>query len=216
MHPSTPSKPWQTTSSKSCLCSELETLQDQCEPFGPAEAKQVLMQDLGEEALEANFARHVVDAGDGSNTMVPFWECAPVASASLGQVYRAAMFVAGDNGSSGKQRKTMEVAVKVQRPDAREQLELDVKVLQATLGSIPLFRPVVKLVGQTLLEELDYEKEATNAEEFARVQNDLPFVIVPKPIRSVCTGRVLVLEWVQGVPPAQLIEQPKVTTGMIT
>jgi predicted unusual protein kinase regulating ubiquinone biosynthesis (AarF/ABC1/UbiB family) len=75
---------------------------------------------------------------------------------------------------------------------------MDIKLLHRTVGRVPFFKPIVDLVGDTLLGEVDYLKEASNAEEFGVIQSDVPFVLVPKPIRSLTTRKVLVLEWVEG------------------
>ena len=155
---------------------ELATLQDRCDVFSAEEALSVLEEELGVEVLHSSFSSK-------------FWEQPPVASASLGQVYKAKAFLNGD---------ALDVAVKVQRPQAKEQIELDVSVLEKTIGSLKYFKDIVALVGRTLIDEVDYLKEASNAEEFALIQKEVPNVLVPRPIRSLSTKKVLVLEWIEG------------------
>ena len=141
----------------------LADLHDNCEAFSSREAAEVLREELGEDVLQNRF----LETEEGGK----FWECPPCACASLGQVYRARVLLR--RGS-----KPVEVAVKVQRPRVKEQIELDINLLDRTLGRVPFFKPIVDLVGDTLLDEVDYLKEASNAEEFSAIQRDVPFVLV--------------------------------------
>ena len=150
------------------ITSELEVLHDACEPFSSGEAFQVLREELGDDLLSSAFIHK------GS----PFWETKPVAAASLGQVYKAEVQVDGTDRKGKKTKHILPVAVKVQRPLAREQIELDVAVLRFTAGQVPFLEPIVALVGDTLIQELDYVKEAHNTEEFAQIQKEVPNVIV--------------------------------------
>lgn len=47
-----------------------------------------------------------------------------------------------------------------------------------------------------LFGELDYRLEAAHSEEFRKAHcGVLPFVVVPKPVEGMVTGKVLVMEW---------------------
>ena len=119
----------------------------------------------------------------------------PVAAASLGQVYRAKP-VGGHW-----------VAVKVQRPQLERQLRRDL-VLIRLLGvmAAPLLPlnlgfglgEIIDEFGRSLFEEIDYRKEADNAERFARMFEKSPAVIVPRVDRSLSGERVLTTTWING------------------
>ncbi|MHA3961869.1 ABC1 kinase family protein [Synechococcus sp. LTW-G] len=119
----------------------------------------------------------------------------PVAAASLGQVYRAKPV--GGNW----------VAVKVQRPNLERQLRRDL-VLIRLLGVmvaplLPLnlgfgLGEIIDEFGRSLFEEIDYRKEADNAERFARMFEGNAAVIVPRVDRSLSGQRVLTTTWING------------------
>ncbi|UPH90880.1 AarF/ABC1/UbiB kinase family protein [Synechococcus sp. NB0720_010] len=119
----------------------------------------------------------------------------PVAAASLGQVYRAKPV--GGNW----------VAVKVQRPKLERQLRRDL-VLIRLLGvmAAPLLPlnlgfglgEIIDEFGRSLFEEIDYRKEADNAERFARMFEGNAAVIVPRVDRSLSGQRVLTTTWING------------------
>eukprot|EP00913_Durusdinium_trenchii_P001761 g1631.t2 len=105
-----------------------------------------------------------------------------------------------------------QVAVKVQRPDVREQVTLDLFVVRqiASIGSFsPIeryarqFRSLFQLVDRAappFIEELDYEFEASNQTEFAELiaKCDLvsDTVQVPEVIKA--SREVLIQEWLPG------------------
>ncbi|MFM9041258.1 MAG: ABC1 kinase family protein [Vulcanococcus sp.] len=119
----------------------------------------------------------------------------PVAAASLGQVYKAKP-VGGPW-----------VAVKVQRPYLEQQLRRDL-VLIRLLGvmAAPLLPlnlgfglgEIIDEFGRSLFEEIDYRKEADNAERFARMFEGNAAVIVPRVDRSLSGERVLTTSWING------------------
>ncbi len=119
----------------------------------------------------------------------------PVAAASLGQVYRARL-------SDGHW-----VAVKVQRPDLERILRRDlviVRLLAAISGPLlPLnlgfgLGEIIDEFGRSLFEEIDYRREADNAERFARLFASHPEVVVPSVERQLSARRVLTTSWIQG------------------
>ena len=119
----------------------------------------------------------------------------PVAAASLGQVYRAKPV-----GGSW-------VAVKVQRPQLTQQLRRDM-VLIRLLGVIaaPLLPlnlgfglgEIIDEFGRSLFEEIDYRREADNAERFGRLFANNPAVIVPRVDRTLSAQRVITTTWING------------------
>ena len=119
----------------------------------------------------------------------------PVAAASLGQVYRGVLH-------SGE-----EVAVKVQRPNLRPILSLDLCLMRWAAIWLGPFLPlnlghdltlIVDEFGTKLFEEIDYINEAKNAEKFAANFANDPEVKVPIIYHEYSRQSVLTLEWING------------------
>ena len=120
---------------------------------------------------------------------------APIAAASLGQVYKARL-----EGQSW-------VAVKVQRPNLTFILRRDLVLLRAlgvlTAPFLPLnlgfgLGSIIDEFGRSLFEEIDYEQEADNAERFATLFADNPAVYVPRVERMLSSTHVLTTTWIEG------------------
>ncbi|MGW4705710.1 AarF/UbiB family protein [Streptomyces sp. NPDC004285] len=125
------------------------------------------------------------------------FEDKPAAAASIGQVHRAVWH-------DGR-----EVAVKVQYPGAGEALLSDLTQLSRFARLLgPLvpgmdIKPLIAEMRDRVSEELDYALEAEaqriHAEEFA----DDPGVVVPAVVHQ--SEQILVTEWMDGVPLAEVI-----------
>ncbi|MEV6423205.1 AarF/ABC1/UbiB kinase family protein [Streptomyces sp. NPDC051662] len=125
------------------------------------------------------------------------FEDKPSAAASIGQVHRAVWH-------DGR-----EVAVKVQYPGAGEALLSDLtqlsrfaKLLGPLIPGVDI-KPLINELRERVSEELDYGLEAeaqrAHAEEFA----DDPDVVVPDVVHQ--GDQVLVTEWIDGTPLAEVI-----------
>jgi predicted unusual protein kinase regulating ubiquinone biosynthesis (AarF/ABC1/UbiB family) len=158
---------------------ELTKLQDDLPAFPHTIALRTIEEELGApvEQLFEEFPDH------------------PVAAASLGQVYRAKPV-----GGSW-------VAVKVQRPRLTEQLRRDMVLIRLlgviTAPLLPLnlgfgLGDIIDEFGRSLFEEIDYRREADNAERFARLFANNPAVIVPRVDRSLSAQRVITTTWING------------------
>ncbi|MFD5900540.1 ABC1 kinase family protein [Streptomyces microflavus] len=125
------------------------------------------------------------------------FEDKPSAAASIGQVHR------------GVWHDGREVAVKVQYPGAGEALLSDLTQLSRFARLLgPLIpgmdiKPLIKEMRDRVSEELDYELEAqaqrVHAEEFA----EDPAVVIPGVVHQ--SDQVLVTEWMDGIPLADVI-----------
>lgn len=123
----------------------------------------------------------------------------PAAAASIGQVHRAVW-------SDGR-----DVAVKVQYPGADHALRADLKTLGRMSGLIQKLSPGtdVKAMVDELIDrtdaELDYLGEAEHQRAFAKAFDGDPDFLVPKVVAS--APKVVVSEWVNGVPLSRLITE---------
>jgi predicted unusual protein kinase regulating ubiquinone biosynthesis (AarF/ABC1/UbiB family) len=117
----------------------------------------------------------------------------PIASASIGQVYRATLL-------DGRR-----VAVKVQYPGVAAAVRADMQNLGMILRLLKRIAPGMdaKAIGDEIRarieDELDYELEAQNQRSLARIFKDHPFIVVPGVVTSLSRERVLVTEFVNGV-----------------
>jgi predicted unusual protein kinase regulating ubiquinone biosynthesis (AarF/ABC1/UbiB family) len=115
--------------------------------------------------------------------------------ASLGQVYVARVY--------GRR-----VAVKVLRPGVRETVETDVRLLKTFLPFVKRFvgenaaqsaENVVNQFEDSILTELDYEREAQTIEEVRQNFADDPDVVVPRVYPSLSGERVVTMEYVESI-----------------
>jgi predicted unusual protein kinase regulating ubiquinone biosynthesis (AarF/ABC1/UbiB family) len=134
----------------------------------------------------------------------PEWEKAfqhfddkPAAAASIGQVHRAVWH-------DGR-----EVAVKVQYPGAGPALLADLTQLGRVARLFGVLTPGLEIgpliteLKARVSEELDYSLEATSQQAFADAYLGNPHILVPQVIAG--SERVLVTEWVEGIPLSAII-----------
>lgn len=159
---------------------ELIKLQDSAPPVAFEEIQKVLLTELGQ-PIEQIFAH---------------FDPVPLAAASIGQAYAATL----EDGT--------EVVVKVRRPGVVEQVNEDLEILKelaATASRHWSFADQYDLTGlveefsQTLRRELDYIREAHNAERFAFNFATDPHIHVPRIFWQATTSRVLTLERIRGI-----------------
>ncbi len=159
---------------------ELATLQDQVPEFPTAEA----------------FARIESELGRSLQECYAEIDSTPVASASLGQVYRARL-------ASGE-----EVAVKVQRPNLEQIISFDVAILYRIVKLTNRFFPkanenadwegMLREFHATVFEEMDYVKEGRNADRFRYNFRTWRAIRVPKIYWSHTSQKVLTLAFIRG------------------
>lgn len=118
----------------------------------------------------------------------------PLGSASIAQVHRAVL-------TSGE-----EVVIKVQRSGIYNVMKRDINLLHRAVKFVPdvVVRGTVDLhdvldeLWVVTQEEMNFQIEAANMEEFRQLNKDVNFVYVPELYRPLTTGRVLVMEYIDG------------------
>jgi predicted unusual protein kinase regulating ubiquinone biosynthesis (AarF/ABC1/UbiB family) len=134
----------------------------------------------------------VIQAAFGAPPGVVFdsFEETPVASASIGQVYRANW-------------KGVPVAVKVQYPNVRSNIDGDFSRLAglsrlATLASAVDGPAIVEELRSTFVSECDYTLEADNQNMFVAALRGQDDFVVPRAILERTRSTVLTTEWCHG------------------
>ena len=160
---------------------ELSKLQDNVPSFPYDEVREVIKSETGRfpESLFHTFHHQ------------------PIAAASLGQVHRAILKDTEED-----------VAVKVQRPNIRPTIEVDLEIMlhlaslmERHVTEVEAFHPmkIVNEFARSMEDELDYTVEASHIDRFARQFLDDETMYVPKVYRHLSTPRVLVMEFVDGL-----------------
>ncbi|MGM0933327.1 MAG: ABC1 kinase family protein [Bacteroidota bacterium] len=119
----------------------------------------------------------------------------PLASASIGQVHKAIL-------RSGKP-----VAVKIQRPGIRKKFLEDLDTLEelaemavkhSQVAKRYAFDNVLAELRRILLQELDYDREATNLLTLGKNLKHFKNLIVPQPVLDYSTSKVLTMDFIDG------------------
>ncbi len=161
------------------MIEELKKLQDHAMPLPFSEVRQVI-----EECCP--------DPGE--------WFCEideiPLASASIGQVHRAVL----KDGTP--------VALKVQRPGIADVIENDLGILQSMAERIEAVFPETRVYNPTgmvedfahqIRKEMDFSRDARNAQRMARNFRDVPGIHFPKIYMEYSSPHMLVMEYIEGV-----------------
>jgi predicted unusual protein kinase regulating ubiquinone biosynthesis (AarF/ABC1/UbiB family) len=159
-------------------------LQNQAPPMGWALVRRRMQKELGE----------------GWATHFATFDRESVASASLGQVHRAKS-LDGEN-----------LACKLQYPDVTSAVYADLNQLKWVLSLYQQWShaldttQVQKEIESHLKQELDYVNEAFNNRIYANFFDGHPDIHVPKIYPSLCTKRLLVMEWMDGKHLFQFVD----------
>ncbi|PSR27277.1 MAG: ABC transporter [Sulfobacillus thermosulfidooxidans] len=165
---------------------QLQALQDNVKSAPWSQVRPILEQELG--PLHESFL---------------IFDEKPLAAASLGQVYRAALH----DGT--------EVAVKVQRPYIESTVQADLKALSIVVNLATRFTrfgqafdlfTVLREFRRVVTEELNYQQELANTELIRQDVRHLGYVIVPKTYPEYSTSRVLTMAFQDGIKINQLEE----------
>jgi ubiquinone biosynthesis protein len=160
---------------------ELATLQDHVNPLTEHEVVVVMEKELG------------VPWEDVFETIEP----RPLAAGTIAEVHRATL-ATGDR-----------VVVKVQRPNAREEIEQDLALLELFAEKVserPGLNQVIDMaavfehLSTSLHRELDFRQEASNIQRMRGVIEDYERLGVPDVHGDLSTSRLLVMQEIQGGP----------------
>ncbi|MEO6036124.1 MAG: AarF/UbiB family protein [Verrucomicrobiota bacterium] len=163
----------------------LSRLQDKVKPFSYEEVETIVSAELGVRISKA-FLR---------------FDQEPLAAASLGQVHRAVM------------RDGRQVVVKVQRPEIRKQIAQDLEVLEeittffeehTKMGRRYQFQKIFEEFQKTLINELDYLREAANLKAIGENLKEFPHIIVPATVPDYSTRAILTMDFVPGKKITQI------------
>jgi len=135
------------------------------------------------------------ELGASISELFASFDCQPLAAASMAQVHRAIL----PDGS--------EVAVKVQRPGARQRIEIDIEILHEVAQFANRFTPygkrygflqIVRELERSLSQELDFRQEAESTRLIGKQISEFQLLTTPSVYSEYTTRRVLTLSFVHG------------------
>lgn len=164
---------------------ELEKLQDEVKPFNTEEARNIISEELASPPEEV--------FGDFSEE--------PIASASIGQVYKARLLTGED------------VIVKVKRPNIEKVVSEDLEILFDLAEFLEHRFEWAKMYGLTelveefsdsLKKEMDFAREGRNAERFKKYFEESKEVYIPEVFWKFTTPRMLTQEYLEGIKVSEI------------
>ncbi len=169
------------------VCREFANLLDQVVPFPGEVAAQILRDELTTPA-SAVFSR---------------FDTQPIAAASIGQVHVGWLRETG-----------AKVAIKIQRPGIDEESRIDLALMAGFARMADTFNlrdnqrvsPMVAELRRIMSEELSYINEARATDDFRRTLKGRKHIHAPRVYFEHTTDRVLVMEFVEGLPASVLIK----------
>lgn len=170
------------------LADELALLQDKVTPFDGEQAKQLIIDAMGETVFEQHFKD---------------FDLIPLASASIAQVHTATLLLDDQE---------QDIVLKVLRPNISKTILADIKVMSLFAGIVARWLPdgkrlrpkeVVEEYRKTILDELDLNREAGNAiqlkRNFEQGSEYDKALYVPEIYSDFSFQNVLVMERIYGI-----------------
>ena len=161
----------------------------------------VILSSLQDNVPPAPF-EHVVyviesELGKPVNEVFSQLEPTCTAAASLSQVHKAVLASTGEV-----------VAVKIQRPNSEQLIRIDLAALKFVIRIITTFVNTAGFIDlmdifyefqRIAYEEIDYVREAANAQRFREMFKNDATVYIPRVYDEYLSQRLLVLEWIDGI-----------------
>lgn len=128
----------------------------------------------------------------------------PIGSASIGQVYKAKLKSTGE-----------EVAIKVQKPNSREIIESDVKIMRFLATRIDKYVMQVKSYNlpavvnefeRSIFKEINYMEEVINMQNLANNFKHISYIKIPEAYTDYCTNKLITMELINGIEVTELLE----------
>lgn len=161
------------------LVHEFEKLQSNVPPFATEIARLI---------IETEYKKPLEEVFE-------FFSDIPIGSASIGQVHVARL------------RTGEEVVVKVQRPDVKKQVNIDLQLMRDLAGRTEDFleaqgiinvMDVVDAFERSMSKEMDYKNEARNIDQFRNYYIKETDFYVPRVFKNYTTEKVMVIEKING------------------
>jgi ubiquinone biosynthesis protein len=171
---------------------ELRKLLDQGHPIPFAVIKQIIREELG---------------NDGQKIFKQIEE-KPISSASIGQVHQAVL------------KNNDKVVIKVRRPDIKEIIARDTKILRFLtylLSHFSFFQGIgLKKIIDEFIEwiekELDFRMELERGRTLANNLKNLDFIKIPNMYSQYSTEKILVSEYIEGITVNEILNQIQTET----
>lgn len=193
-----------------------QMLSTRADLVGPALAEelQALQAHLPPDSLEQVAETIEAELGMPIDDVFDDFEPIPIGSASIGQVHGARLKDGAD------------VVVKVQHQGIQSLIETDLDILEGLAeiveqrsDELRLYQPqnVVRAFRRNVLEQLDFERERHNLEQFRRNFEDDLLIYFPEPYGEFSTRRVLTMECLFGLTLEELREgvEPELSRTII-
>ena len=162
-------------------CAELKKLRSSAAPMPTEEIKKQLQREYG----------------DDWNALFTEISEEPLGSASIAQAHIAVL-------ADGRT-----VVIKVQRPMVREIMAKDIVVLKRAvkflnmvprLGDAVDFNMLIDEMWAVAQKEMDFIAEAGQLRKFCELNENMPCVTCPEVYTELSTSRILVMEYIRGIP----------------
>ena len=170
------------------IANELQKLRDEA-PVTPFEEIKALIEEELDSPLDEIFEH---------------FDEMPLGSASIGQVYR------GELKNTGE-----EVAIKVLKPNSREIIESDVKIMKFLAGRVDKYISVTRTYNlpaivsefeRSIFKEINFLEEAMNLQKLGKNFRGVNYIKIPDVYLDYCTEQVIVMELIHGVKLTDLFK----------
>lgn len=133
------------------------------------------------------------EIGDYPENLFKEFNSTPIASASIGQVYKA---ITKDG---------QEVAIKVQYPEIDLAIKNDLKNLdqltklfKIIFPQVPNLKPLIEELSASILDECNYENELSNIQKFKALYAHHPNIFFQDPMQDYCTQKIITTKFIDG------------------